>query len=291
MLAAIPGVLYQYVLEADGTSRFIFLSAGCRDLFEMEADYLLADIGRLWALVHDDDIERLINEDIRANNEGTFFSIEVRIITPSGQTKWVQLSSRPLSAARGEPAVWCGFTHDITGRRMIEQEIADHETVLAHLAATDPLTDLPNRRHFFETAARHIAHARRHGTPLTVVSFDIDGLKAVNDQLGHAHGDRVITRFADTLSSSARAEDLAGRLGGDEFSCLLPGIKLDGGDAFAQRVLSAAADDPYLQRSGVTASAGVASLDPGDTLDSWLGRADRALYLAKDAGRNTVVAT
>ena len=92
---------------------------------------------------------------------------------------------------------------------------------------------------FYQSLEKAVSLARRHGSPLSLVSFDLDGLKRVNDSAGHRAGDEVLTSFAALLIDLCRAEDLPGRLGGDEFSVLLPGIELGGGGGLAERARAA----------------------------------------------------
>ena len=123
-----------------------------------------------------------------------------------------------------------------------------------------------------------------------MVSLDLDGLKAVNDNDGHEAGDLVLSGFASLLAAQCRAEDLPARLGGDEFSVLLPGIESGGARGFAERVLAAVRSCAELEEHQVTASAGVAAWKGDDSPDDLLRRADEALYAAKDIGGDSVAA-
>jgi diguanylate cyclase (GGDEF)-like protein/PAS domain S-box-containing protein len=166
--------------------------------------------------------------------------------------------------------------------------LEEANATISRVAATDDLTGLANRRHFYETLDKAISLARRHGSPLAFVSLDLDGLKEVNDSAGHAAGDAVLTSFAALFGALCRAEDLAARLGGDEFGLLLPGIDLAGARGLAERVLAAVRSCAALAQSGVTASAGVAQWAPEERPDDLLRRADEALYAAKRRGGDVV---
>ena len=133
-----------------------------------------------------------------------------------------------------------------------------------------------------------VSLARRHGSPVALVSFDLDGLKRVNDEAGHAAGDQTLAAFAALLGDLCRTEDLPGRLGGDEFCVLLPGIDGNGAGAFAERVLAAVRESAGLRREHVTVSGGVAAWTPDDAADDLLRRADEALYAAKRGGGDAV---
>jgi diguanylate cyclase (GGDEF)-like protein/PAS domain S-box-containing protein len=166
--------------------------------------------------------------------------------------------------------------------------LEDANTTITRIAATDELTGLANRRHFYETLEKGVSLARRHGSPMALVSLDLDGLKRVNDSAGHAAGDEVLATFAALLAALCRAEDLPGRLGGDEFGVLLPGMDLGGACGLADRVLAAVRSCGALAQHGVTVSGGCACWAPDELPDHLLRRADEALYAAKRAGGDAV---
>jgi diguanylate cyclase (GGDEF)-like protein len=187
------------------------------------------------------------------------------------------------------------------GRADIATTLADHAMIayenaqlfaqVQHLATTDDLTGIANRRHFFDLAARELARARRDGRRLLAMMLDIDHFKNINDQYGHQVGDEVIQLIAERLSRFARAEDVLGRYGGEEFALLIPAGAEDA-PAVAERLRAAIAEGPVATRVGpmaVTVSVGVAHLRPDDAdVSALLGRADRRLYDAKRGGRNRV---
>lgn len=155
------------------------------------------------------------------------------------------------------------------------------------LALTDPLTELPNRRHVELVLEREFAAAQR-GRPLAVVLFDLDHFKAFNDRYGHQAGDEALREFAAILQRTTRQMNLAGRLGGEEFLAVLSDTDEAGAVAYAERVRSALRARPGLPDE-LTFSAGVAEFSPSLTdVTELLTRADRALYAAKAAGRDRV---
>jgi diguanylate cyclase (GGDEF)-like protein/PAS domain S-box-containing protein len=175
--------------------------------------------------------------------------------------------------------------HNITAHKRMEQE-------LRYLAATDALTGLANRRHFIDQMRLALARHHRHDTPTALLMLDLDWFKRVNDQYGHAVGDEVLRNFADVVQASLRNIDLLGRLGGEEFAILLPDTEAAGAYEFAERVRQRAASQPVQTLAGevtVTLSIGVTSFVSQDkNTDVILARADRALYRAKESGRNRV---
>jgi diguanylate cyclase (GGDEF)-like protein len=163
------------------------------------------------------------------------------------------------------------------------------------LARTDELTQLRNRRAFYELGVLAVEQAKRYGHPLSLLVLDIDRFKAINDGHGHAGGDRAIQAVADLLRANVRATDIAARLGGEEFGMLLPETASADAQRLAERVRTgvAALRVPHQGAEiAFTCSIGVAERDPAsETLDALLGRADQALYQAKRQGRDRVVLT
>ncbi len=161
-------------------------------------------------------------------------------------------------------------------------------------ATTDPLTGLPNRTGFDAAAARVFAEMDDYEHPVCLLLVDIDNFKLINDQYGHLFGDKVIKIVADILRKCIKGKDTAARFGGEEFMVLLPDTPLVGARALAESVRSAI-ERARIRRTAngetignITLSAGIASLHDGETLISLIERADRAMYRAKQQGRNRV---
>lgn len=173
--------------------------------------------------------------------------------------------------------------------------LVSERTVRAHktAASLDPLTGLFNRRGFSEATARMIEREADAGRPVTVMIFDLDHFKSINDRFGHPAGDEVIKLFAAIISGSLRMSDLCGRIGGEEFAALLP-CSIDEAMTAAERVREAF-EGCGLEVDGApiatTVSIGVAGGPANIELDVLLAAADTALYQAKRGGRNRVVAT
>ncbi|MEI6451669.1 MAG: GGDEF domain-containing protein [Actinomycetes bacterium] len=159
---------------------------------------------------------------------------------------------------------------------------------LEKLATTDALTDAFNRRKFNELTLAELERVRRYGRPLSLFILDIDHFKRVNDTYGHEAGDQVLVTLAGLLRAGIRATDSLARWGGEEFVVLSPGVTADGEAHLAERLRAAAAAHDHASVGTVTASFGVAEHSPGETPDELFARADRALYRAKDGGRNRV---
>ena len=174
-------------------------------------------------------------------------------------------------------------------RRRIESAVQDAETS----ARTDLQTGLWNRRGFEDRYNRSRDGRRRADWPVSVLFIDVDRFKSVNDTYGHPAGDRVIGCVAHLLGESCREHDTVARLGGDEFAALLLGATLDEAVEVAERIRSGVESmtvpTGQVDWSG-TVSVGVIEIERGEELSSALERVDRAVYAAKEAGRNRVVA-
>jgi diguanylate cyclase (GGDEF)-like protein len=167
-------------------------------------------------------------------------------------------------------------------RRLAEAEL---------LADRDPLSPLLNRRAFARELTRTLAYCERYGAEASLVFFDLDGFKAVNDSFGHAAGDAALEHVAGFLLSHVRESDLAGRLGGDEFGVLLAQAGSDAAEAKAAQLAAEIESSPagYGGRAiPLRVSYGVRSFEPGMTAARMLAEADAAMYLAK-AGRRGAI--
>jgi diguanylate cyclase (GGDEF)-like protein len=181
----------------------------------------------------------------------------------------------------------------LAGRASIALQNAHQHHVTRQLATTDELTQLPNRRQFDEALAAEVARAERFRDPVAVVVADLDNFKEVNDRFGHDVGDLVLRAFAAAIRMNVRDVDLPARYGGEEFTVLLPVTDAEGGRQLAERLRVAAEELIVDSGSGrpvaVRSSFGVASFPAEPSAAALMRAADRALYRAKAAGKNTVV--
>lgn len=169
----------------------------------------------------------------------------------------------------------------------LEQEVSRRTAQLEQLMLTDPLTGVGNRRYLMSRLEDEILRARRYMRPLSIMFFDIDYFKRINDTYGHAIGDMVLSCSAEALRSCLRECDQLGRYGGEEFVVLLPETSVEEAVGAAERMRAAIAGMQLAQiPETLTVSAGLAEWIPGESGDSLLQRSDRAMYQAKNAGRN-----
>jgi diguanylate cyclase (GGDEF)-like protein len=179
----------------------------------------------------------------------------------------------------------------VVGAAFVVLVLAKDRTVRQYkmAAATDSLTDLLNRRGFFEAAAEVLTRQRAGNNPVSVLAFDLDNFKSINDRFGHQAGDATLELFASVVRKTMRAGDVIGRLGGEEFVALLPN-NLAEATVAAERVRRAftTASSAAGDRGAATVSIGVACGSPFASIDTLIARADAALYRAKMNGRDRV---
>ena len=169
---------------------------------------------------------------------------------------------------------------------------ANYHEEIYQLATQDALTELYNRRQFIELMEKEMARAMRHHRPLALCIVDVDLFKPVNDRYGHISGDEVLRQIAAIMRRYVRSDDIAARIGGEEFAVLLPECDAGAAYGFAERLriaIAAAVFSPGGEPQQITVSIGIAALSPDrDTRNRLMAAADSALYRAKKEGRNRV---
>ena len=194
------------------------------------------------------------------------------------------------------------FTEDITSQVELEEEKSqlidklrfevdqrkEAEERLIKLAITDELTGLNNRRHINTLLEEEIKRAVRYSNDLSLIGIDIDHFKSINDNFGHDVGDQVLKAFSKLLLHVNRDTDKVGRWGGEEFILILPHVNGDTALTLAERLRNEVENESFPIVNKITISIGIAAYQQGDTANSLIKHADRALYSAKNKGRNRV---
>jgi len=231
--------------------------------------------------------------EMRAN-EGTA-NIPVVFLTARATTddvvEGLRLGAHDYLGKPFEPAELLARVSAALRVKRLQDELRIRNTELEAASRTDALTGLPNRRHLQEHLAAAASAAQRHGHAVAVLMVDVDHFKSVNDQLGHAGGDHVLRRVALNLATACRAEDVAGRWGGEEFLVVSPVASVDGAAALGERIRSAAEAEviPVEGTDGLTVTVSVGVAVGCDDVESIVRDDDAALYEAKARGRNRVV--
>ena len=219
--------------------------------------------------------QRLAEAGARQGGVASLDHVEVLGLSQSELTPAVQSALAALmvelQALRGEA-------------QRLKARLAEAEAA----ADADPLTSARNRRAFMRELARVAAYVRRYGAPASLIYFDVDGLKALNDAFGHAAGDAALKTIADRLAKHVRASDVVGRMGGDEFAVLLANADLAAAEAKAAalaRLVSAEPMPAGAQRVEVRVSWGARQIDPAKDPESLIAEADAAMFAMKRARR------
>ena len=220
---------------------------------------------------------------IEAGAEPPIFRGEMEYYRKDGSIMTGELQVIPLVDADRHVVELLGVTRDISERKMFEAE-------LTRLAVTDPVTGLWNRHRGREFLVAETAQTDSDRGPLSVLMVDIDNFKSINDTFGHQTGDEVLIELGRRLAAAVRSADMVARWGGEEFVIMLRDCLLEDAVARADTIRRQVADAPFPGAGTVTVSIGAAQLTANEESAAWLARADNALYQAKRAGRNTVVA-
>lgn len=304
---SVPGIIYQFQLFPDGRSAFPFASKHIIEIFELTPESIYTDASPALARIHPEDKEKFLQSIEQSAKNLTGWSCDYRVQLPRQGVKW--LSGRATPEKRPDGSIlWHGYTADITKRinaelalqeaqhklEVLNEELKKRNIVLKEMALLDGLTHIPNRRFFDEMYnTSYLNHIRRKQS-LAVIMIDIDLFKQYNDYYGHTCGDDCLRTVAGALKHALNhANDIVARYGGEEFVVLLENISwhqaIDIGEKLIQAVsmCNIAHADSYVS-DHVTISAGLAYSDAQQPIakSALLVKADKALYQAKNNGRN-----
>jgi diguanylate cyclase (GGDEF)-like protein len=211
------------------------------------------------------------------------YVIEYQITDKQGQVKWVWEKGTGVYDDKGQIIALEGFISDITERKMAEERFH-------YLAHYDSLTGLANRTLFFDRLHQAMRMAKRGGHLLALLFLDLDGFKFINDTYGHDAGDVVLKETAKRLLENVRESDTVARMGGDEFTVILPSIENKKGAAIVAQKIIRAISEPYAifnEQCAMSASIGISIYYGGEEdTDTLIKKADIAMYRAKQSGKN-----
>jgi diguanylate cyclase (GGDEF)-like protein len=236
---------------------------------------------QLVGLVSPSGVSRSEDEEVIAGKE--IMKEQHTHLPSTGEEVFRIVCKRRCVSVDGSPVV-VGIDHYITEWRLAERE-------LKRMAEEDVLTGIANRRHFNIEARRALEQANRHNQKLSILMFDLDNFKDINDKYGHNIGDEVLREMAKRMQECFRKSDLPGRWGGEEFIALLPHTARRAALQVAERLRVHLAEQAIVTSAGelrVTLSGGGAEALAGETLEALVARADGALYRAKNGGRNRI---
>lgn len=242
----------------------------------------------VYSLTHPADLEadRALVIDM-LDGKRTTYQAEKRYFHKDGHIIWILLTTSIVHDTEGKPRYFAAQMQDFTERKLLQSRLEQQ-------ANQDYLTGLFNRRYFMDRGQIELARAQRYGNTLSLFMLDIDHFKEVNDSYGHKAGDIVLQKLSEVMRETLRTIDVIGRIGGEEFAILLPEADLAQAAEAAERLREKVASTDVVLEAGLplrfTVSIGVTALTEKSevNLDILLNRADKALYQAKEQGRNRV---
>ncbi len=267
---------------------YLWISPNCEEFLGIPREQLIGT--NSYALFHPDDVER-ISRDHAATLQTSESRVTYRLRQGDGSYRWAETRSYTRPAATGAPRM-VAITRDVHEQYVAEEQARGSERRLRDrlvaLATTDRLTQLPNRRSGEQTLRREISRARRSARPLAIAILDVDRFKTLNDTHGHLAGDRALKAIASRIRDALREYDHVSRWGGEEFLAVLPEASAEEAFQSIERVRSEVERIDHEHGERVTISAGVGTVSGHESSDEALARVDRALYRAKESGRNRV---
>lgn len=222
-----------------------------------------------------------------AINIGADYNDEGAFTCKSGLLMPVTIACRPVIKDDTLNGAVIAF-RDNTEQKEYEQSLETINKLLETQATTDALTGIFNRVKFDQALITEISKAERYNSPLSIVIFDIDHFKKVNDTYGHSTGDNVLIRLTRLVGVNIRKTDIFARWGGEEFVIQVPGVPLAQAVIFADKLRRKVEEFNFTEPRNLTLSFGVAAFQHGDNSTTLINRADKALYRAKESGRNQV---
>lgn len=242
-------------------------------------------VGRTHSLLRAPDTQDTVYDELWETIENDeIWSGEIKNIAKDGQPYWIKCMIRPLFTDGGEKVGYIALRDNITREKEIEA-----------CSLIDEVTQVYNRKKINQDIMIAIERYERYATPFSLVMLDIDNFKTFNDCYSHLIGDEILIQTCAYIDAQTRQSDIFARWGGDEFILLIPNISSDEALLLCEKLRKSLAgkvcttlEERFNIVEHISCSFGVTSVKPGDTIDSLLGRTDRALYLAKENGRNRV---
>lgn len=291
--ASIFDELPDVIVFTDPTRHVVRINPAARRVFGYETNEL---VGRKTLILYENKAEFLRQGRVRYNlktaDKPSLHTTNYR--RKDGTIFPGETIGGPIRNHDGNTIGFLSIIRDISERVEAQQKLEAAQRQLEHLALTDELTGIANRRHFMSVAHYQFAQAQRYRQPLSLIVIDIDHFKGINDRYGHEAGDRVLQALCQNCAGMIRQSDLFGRIGGEEFAIMLPNTDRRAALALGKRLNALFREigvDYDTARLAFTASLGIATLDKEDEdFEALLRRADRALYTAKQTGRDRTIA-
>lgn len=262
-----------------------YVSPSYEKIWGRSCESLHEDSESLVKSVHVEDRKKVEEAFERMKETGEDFSEEFRIVRGDGTLRWVWCRVFPTRDEGGAICKLVGIAEDMTRLKEVESRLME-------IANKDYLTGANNRNYFFNRASEEFEASKTSGRKFTILMLDLDGFKKVNDKHGHHTGDMVLKKMVELCKSQIRSTDVFARFGGEEFTLMLADTRKEEAIVIAERLRMELASIPVETEVGVlyfTVSTGVSEFsDEDENVEDMIMRADRALYMAKNSGRNKV---
>lgn len=303
------------VWDWNANTGYVYRNPGWYRMLGYDVDSLDNTVFTWENIIHPDDYERVMEHfNAYASHQSDHYQIEYRCRTRSGDYRWIEDRGRVVQWNEdGSVGRMIGAHRDIHQQklaqlaleernrelnRLVEERTRDLQAANVSLekkvkeieavAEKDPLTGVYNRHRFDKGLRQERERATRYDRPLSLIILDIDHFKRINDRYGHTVGDKVLIGVAQYIEKHIRENDMLCRWGGEEFGIVASDSPLDAARSLAEKLRSSLERAPLYREISVTCSFGVAQFDGSEDVDSFIRRADRALYKAKESGRNRV---
>ncbi len=280
LLGVILDNVEAYVYMKDEERRFLYVNSKVANLFGLDSEQIIGQ--KEQDILPKDTAEHFHASDSKAITEQQVQRVE-EVMVDNGEIQHYLSVKVPVTMAGKRSLI--GFSTDVTEIFKLKEEFK-------RLANTDDLTGIYNRRYFLKEAEKAFSIFKRQNTSFSLLTFDVDFFKNINDQFGHPVGDEVLQSLASTVQDLLRKEDTFARIGGEEFAILLPYTNINAGDYVAERLRNKVASSLLCgaKKIQLTVSIGLTEFNREDaSFDDVFSRVDRALYQAKDSGRNCVI--
>lgn len=284
LLNKLPAIIYETIYTPEGLGKCVYISPKCEELTGINPNLIINDMNNFFSLIHKDDLFRYIVADKAATEN---LDIEIRIIHfKTKEVRWLHLSSSLCETMPDGNHLWVGFISDIT-------EIKKNEEMLFKYATTDSLTGLSNRRYFYEIIEKEIKKFKQHNIPFSILLLDLDKFKIINDKFGHIIGDESLKHFVKQINRILRPYDTFGRIGGEEFCVLFKETDIEEAKKLASKCREVVERNPISTDLGtiyLTVSGGLVEVNKNSLeILKLMEKADKALYMAKESGRNRII--
>ena len=280
----LPAIIYESIYTPDGVGKCIYVSSKCEELIGISPNLVTDDINNFYSTIHKDDLFKYIVAEKEANKN---LDVEFRIIHfKTKEIRWIHLSSSLCEIMADGNQLWIGFINDITEKKK-------NEEMLFKYATTDSLTGLSNRRYFYEIAEKEINKYKNHNIPFSILLLDLDKFKMINDKYGHIIGDETLKHFVKQINRILRPYDTFGRIGGEEFCVLFKETDIEEAKKLASKCREVVERNPISTDLGtiyLTVSGGLVEVERNSLeILKLMEKADKALYMAKESGRNRII--